>query len=487
MTTEATPEFAPGVDEPPSEIDRREMMKLLAAGAALAGASSLAGCMKKPEERIMPRVENPPELTPGVPVSYATSMVIDGFATGLVVETQEARPTKVEGNPEHPASLGATSALHQASVLQLYDPHRATGALLQGAPTDLSATLHDLARRERMAGLWFLLHPQSSPLIEEQMARVRARHPTARFAFYSPVDRREVYEGARRVFGRPLECQYRFAQADVVVLLDADPLCAMPGSVRWSRDFAQRRRMNAATDQPSRIYAAEPRPTPSGSLADHRLPVRASEIRALALALLSALEQRSASELPAEQRAWVDAAAADLGASRGRALVVVGERQPAEVHALGHLINQALGAFGTTIALTRPALIDPLGLSLGDLVSALRAGSVQTLVIAEVNPLYAGPADLGLAELLPRVPELIYAGFAQDETSRRCQLFLPMTHYMESWGDARAYDGTISFVQPLIQPMYGGVSLLELLATFGGDPEANGHDLVLRRYQQGTS
>jgi Fe-S-cluster-containing dehydrogenase component/anaerobic selenocysteine-containing dehydrogenase len=475
------PEFAPGVDTPPDELDRRELIKLLAASAALAGA-----CMQKPKERIMPRVEQPPEMTPGVPLDYATSMVIDGYATGLVVRTHEARPTKVEGNPDHPASLGATSALHQASVLGLYDPDRATGATSAGTPIELHTVARMFAARERIPGLWFLLHPQSSPAIEDQIARVRERHPGARFAFYSPLSRRNAHAGAKLAFGRPLEVQYRFDRADIVVALDADPLCTMVNSVRWSRDIATKRRTSSPAQEPSRIYVAEARPTPTGSLADHRLPVRPSEIGALASALVGALQGRRVATLEGSQRRWIERAARDLGAARGRAIVVVGDRQPPEVHALGHALNDAIGAYGRTAELTRSALIDPLGDGLPELVEALTAGAVKTLVIAEVNALYAAPGALRLGELIARVPEVVYAGFAHDETSRQCKWFIPLLHYMESWGDARAYDGTLSFVQPLIQPMHAGLSLLELLAVFAGELEPDGHAMIVGKYRRGT-
>ena len=489
------PEFPPGVDQPPAELDRRRMIQLLAAGAALAGLGPIAGCMKKPSERIMPRVDQAPELTPGVALDYATATVIDGYATGVVVTTHEARPTKVEGNPDHPASLGATSVFDQASVLQLYDPDRATGALDRGTPAELATLIRQIAGRERIGGLWFLLHPQSSPLIEDAIAQIRARHPGARFAFDTPVSRRAVFEGARLVFGRPLEPQYRFDRADAVVALDADFLAAMPNAVRWSRDFAARRRIAAPQAEMSRLYVAGPRPTPTGSLADHALPVRGAELRAIAVALLAAVEGRAIEGAPpgargaegaedARARRWIAAAARDLRTRRG--LVVVGDRQPREVHALGHLINQAIGAIGSTVVLTRPAVIEPLGDDLAALAAALAAGQVQTLVIAEANPVYTAPPDLGLAVHLPRVPERICADLAQNETSRRCHWFLPLAHAMESWGDARGYDGTVTFIQPLIQPLHAGITLLELLSAFAGDPEPDGHRLLRARHAPGT-
>jgi Fe-S-cluster-containing dehydrogenase component/anaerobic selenocysteine-containing dehydrogenase len=476
-----TPEFAPGVDEPPDELDRRAVMKLLAAGAGLAGLGSIAACMEAPSKRIMPRVEQPPELVPGVPLEYATSMVIDGFATGLLVTTYEARPTKVEGNPDHPASLGATSQLHQASVLELYDPDRPQGALEAGVPTSLEVLLRTIARRAAMPGLWFLLHPQSSPLTEELIGRVRARHPTARFAWYSALDRRAVYEGTRRVFGRPLEPQYRFELADVIVSLDADFLAGMANSVRWARDFAARRRLRAPEDPMSRLYIAEPGPSPTGSLADHALAARPTELRGIAAAILARLEGRADDHaLSPRQRRWVDAAAADLRAGRG--LVVAGERQPAEVHALAHLINEAIGAHGTTVVFTAPAVIDPLGPGLPELAEAIRRGAVQTLVIAEANPVYSAPPELDFAALLARVPETICSAVAHNETSRRCRWFVPLAHYLESWGDARAYDGTISMIQPLIRPMYQSATLPDLLAAFAGTERPDTHRMLLDRY-----
>jgi molybdopterin-containing oxidoreductase family iron-sulfur binding subunit len=489
VAVDADPEFPPGADQPP-ELDRRRMIQLLAAGAALAGLGPVAGCMKKPSERIMPRVDQPPELVPGVALDYATATVLDGYATGVVVTTHEARPTKVEGNPDHPASLGATSAFDQASVLELYDPDRATGALDRGTPAELATLLRQIAGRERIPGLWFLFRPQSSPLIEDAIARVRVRHPGARFAFDAPVSRRAVFDGARLVFGRALEPQYRFDRADAVLSLDADFLAMMPNSVRWSRDFAARRRVASPDADMSRLYVAEPRPTPTGSLADHRLAVRGSEVRAIAAALLAAVEGRAiegvlpgAGSAPA--RRWVAAAARDLRTRRG--LVVVGDRQPREVHALGHLINHAIGAIGTTVVFTRPAVIEPLGDDLAALTAALAAGQVQTLVIAEANPVYTAPPDLGLATHLTRVSELIAADLTANETSGRCHWFLPLAHAMESWGDARGYDGTIAFIQPLIQPLHAGITLLELLSAFAGDPEPDGHRLLRARYAPATT
>ncbi len=464
-------------------------MKLMAAGAALAGIGPLAGCMEPPNERIMPRATGSPELTPGVPVSYATSMTLDGYATGLLVHTLEARPIKVDGNPEHPSSLGGTTPREQASVLSLYDPDRPAGASRAKMPIALDRVLGEIARRERIGGLWFLLAPQSSPLIATLLERIRRRHPGARFAYHAALDRRAVFEGARLVFGRPLETQYRFARADVVVSLDADFMAGMPSSPRWARQFAERRRLRAPTSDMSRLYVAEPRPTPTGSIADHRLPARASKIARIASALLAAITKTATAEAPPltprEQR-WVDEAAADLIANPGRGLVVVGDRQPAIVHAAVHLINHAIAAPASTLAYTEPAILDPLGDDLATVAAEIRAGRVETLVIGDTNPVYTAPADIGFAPLLARVPETIAASSERDETAAACDTFVPLSHYMETWSDGRAYDGTITLCQPVIRKLHDSASLVELLAAFAGEHHADGHRLLRDHYTGAT-
>jgi len=478
------PEFAVGVDEPPSDLDRRDMMKLLAAGAALA-TGAVSGCMKKPKERIMPRAESSPELTPGVPRDYATAMVLDGYATGLLVRTYEARPTKVEGNPDHPASLGATNAYHQASLLELYDPNRPHGPLQGGLPVSLTSLVHDFAARPPMQGLWFLLEPQSSPLVADLITRVKAHHPGARFAFYSPCERRQAYEGARLAFGRPLDVQYHFDRADVVVSLDADFAASMPNSVRWARDFATRRRASSTASQMSRLYVAEPRFSPTGSLADHRLAARASEISLLAAALYAAVRGQTdphEAALSPAQRRWIATAATDLRSRRGRALVIVGDRQPAAVHVIAHAINAAIGAPGAVLDYTEPAIREQAGEDIAELAYAINGNAVRTLVIVETNPVYTAPAELGFANLLARVPETICVSLTSHETARHCKLFIPLSHYMETWGDARAYDGTVSVIQPVIRPMHQSIGLPELLAAFAGDAFPSAHRMLQERY-----
>jgi len=476
--------------DPPPELDRREMMTLLGAGLSLAG---LGGCMQTPAEGILPRTDQSPEARPGMPVEYATSLVLDGFATGVVCKALDGRPIKIEGNPDHPASLGATSAWQQAAILGLYEPARAGRARARHGLPSVGSLRQILAGRRGLARLWFLSHPDGSPTVARLMERIRERHPSARFVFESPVGRRAVYQGAELCTGRALEAQHRFDLADVWVSLDADFAAAGPGSVRWARDFARRRRLASPTGDPGRLYVAEPRPTATGILADERAAMRAVDVGPAAVALLGAIVRRGrrppgldaalADQLarvasPPLHARWVEAAARDLAARPGRGLILAGERQPAWVHAIVHLIGAALGHHGTTATLTAPSLIDPLGLTLADLVTAARAGEVRTLVILDANPVYTAPADLDVAGALARVPETIHLAELEDETSAACGWFLPRAHPLESWGDARALDGTESLIQPLIRPLHGGVTGPELLAAFAGIAAASGRELV---------
>ena len=476
-----------------TELDRREMMKLLGAGLSLAG---LGGCMETPAEGILPRAALSPESRPGMPIEYATSLVLDGFATGVLCKALDGRPIKIEGNPDHPASLGATSAWQQAAILGLYEPARARSARARGQVQSAATLTHLLSSRRAMPGLWFLSHPESSPLVASLMDRIRERHPSARFVFDSPVGRRSVYQGARLAFGRAVEAQYRFDRADVWVALDDDFAGAGPNSVRWARDFARRRRLASPGGDPGRLHVAEPRPTATGTLADERAAMRAVDIGPAAVALLGAviragrrppgLDDSLAGQVarvapsPAHAR-WVEAAARDLVARPGRGLVVAGQRQPAWVHAIVHLIGAALGNHGETVAFAEPALIDPLGLTLDDLVAAARAGEVKTLAIIDANPVYTAPADLELARLVAGVPETIHLAEIEDETTAACAWFLPRAHALESWGDARAYDGTVSLIQPLIRPLHGGLAMCELLAIFAGIAAPRGRDLLRAR------
>ncbi|WP_438037207.1 TAT-variant-translocated molybdopterin oxidoreductase [Sorangium sp. So ce204] len=480
----------------PATMSRRRWLELLGASMALAGVS---GCRARAGDNIVPYVTTPPEVTPGVLRYYATSLDLDGFATGVLVESHEGRPTKVEGNPLHPASLGATGAYEQASVLGLYDQHRARAARRGAAPATWRAFVQQFegARSDRGAGLRFVLRPTGSPLLLDLIGRVKARYPAARFTFHAPARSAHPARGAELAFGAPLQAQYDFRTADVILALDADFLASMPFSVRYSRQFAERRRIGSPTGTMNRLYVIEPGLTPTGSMADHRLRKRPSDVPAIAAAIaaelllsggarpglmppqaLGALDPLRARVSEAERR-FARAVARDLARGGAASVVVAGERQPPGVHALAHLMNAALG--NDRAAWTTAGTLITAGAAEQDLMALaeeLRRGAVDTLVLLESNVVYTAPADLELAARLPSVPSRVYLGLYEDETAAGCDWFVPAAHDLEAWGDARAYDGTSSLIQPLIEPLFQGRTAAEVLAVFAGETQKSARDLV---------
>jgi MoCo/4Fe-4S cofactor protein with predicted Tat translocation signal len=490
----ADPEFAEGADQASATLGRRELMQLLGASVALAG---LGACTQSPREKILPYAQRTPGLTPGVPAQYATSMLLDGYAMGLLARSHEGRPTKIEGNPEHPASRGATGVYEQASVLDLYNPGRQQAVRHRGEPASWDTAI-DALPKDAKARIWFVLEPQSSPLVAALITRVRARFPQAKFCFDTALARRSVYASTRAVFGSALEPQYDFRAARVTLALGADFLASMPNSVRWSRDFAESRRNADPGADMTRLYMLEPMPSPTGSLADHRLAVRRGDIgpiaaailgelgsvlpgaRVLPGALLAALPRADASP----HAAWIRAVARDLAAVPGASIVIAGDTEPASTHMLAHALNLALGNLGHTVTFSTPALIEPEGGEpLENFVAAIRQQAVDAALILEPNPAYTAPEALDLKHWLSQVPNSFHLTYFENETSRACQWVLPVSHYLESWGDARAYDGTLSFIQPLIEPLYPTRSLAEVLAACAGDTISRGHALLQQHYR----
>ncbi len=477
-------ELPPGADRPPTGLSRRGFLELLGASAALA---SLVGC-GPPDELIVPYARKPPEATPGVPLTYATSMVLDGYATGLLVRSREGRPIKVEGNPDHPASLGAAGPFEQASVLGLYDPTRGQGARWRERPVDWRQLREAFGgpRGDRGERLRFLLEPTASPLRRRLIDQVRERHPRARFTFHSATYDPAPFEAAREVFGRPLAPRFHFDRADVVVIVGADPAASGPFHLRYARQLVARRRPTSLDEAMSRVWVAEDSPTPTGVLADEHLALRRSDMVPLLAALARAAAGNGAGRpgeeipLPEEARAWVETAAGDLRRARGRGVVVAGEGLPPAAHAQAYLLNERLGNAGITVTYGEPALLEAGEPShdLAGLAAELRAGQVETLVVLEGNPAFTAPADLGLAGLLPGVARSLYLGQHEDETALLTAGYVAAAHYLESWGDAGAWDGTASPVQPLIRPLYGGRTADEVLALFAGRGEASAHELV---------
>jgi Fe-S-cluster-containing dehydrogenase component len=398
------------------------------------------------------------------------------------------RPTKVEGNPEHPGSLGATDLFAQAEVLGLYDPDRSQTLTHSGDIRTFSAFLDALRKNVEVgkanqgAGLRVLTGTVTSPTLDRQIAGILQAFPAARWYQYDAICRDHVRTGATMAFGSHVGTRYAFDTAKVIVSLDADFLGAMPGSVRYIRDFVSGRRVRGADGEMNRLYAIESALSTTGSKADHRAPVRPSEVEAFARALAAAVAVPNAPAAPVAP-AWhtlLNTAAQDLAAHKGASLVVAGDEQPPAVHALAHAINHALGNAGTTVIYTDPVEAHPVNqvAALRDLVGDMNSGTVDLLVILGGNPVYDAPADLGFGDALNKVAFSAHLSLYADETSAKCQWHVPAAHFLEAWSDARAFDGTASIVQPLIAPLYGGKSAHEVLAIVAGTSGQSGYDIV---------
>jgi molybdopterin-containing oxidoreductase family iron-sulfur binding subunit len=478
-------EFPKGASVWKDGVSRRNFVKLMGASLALGG---LTACSRQPDELIVPYVEQPEEIVPGKPLFFATAMPHHGYGLGVLAESHTGRPTKIEGNPLHPASLGATDVFAQASVLTLYDPDRTTAIRQQNSLGSWETFIE--AMQENMVsfglkegqGLRILTEPVTSPTMIRQMEDFLEAYPEAQWHQYSAVHSDASFEGTRRVFGRPLSPVYHFNRASVVVALDSDFLHSGPGHVRYARDFAEARHVKGTDDSMCRLYAVESTPTLTGAMADHRLPERASVVENIARALAAELGVTGAgapAELTEKQQKWVSAAASDLRANPGAAVVSPGEFQPAAVHAIAQRINAHLNSVGVTVEFIEPveARVEGHAESLRALAQDIEAGEVEMLLILGGNPAYQAPADIPFEELLPEVPLRIYLGLYPDETAALCQWHLNAAHYLESWGDVRAYDGSVSFIQPLIEPLYKGKSDIEVMDVLLGR-NRKGYDIV---------
>jgi MoCo/4Fe-4S cofactor protein with predicted Tat translocation signal len=470
-------------------VSRRRFLQLASASLALAG---LTGCTKQPLETIVPYVQQPEQLVPGKPLYFATALTLGGFATGVLAESHQGRPTKIEGNPDHPASLGATDVFCQAAVLTLYDPERSQSILRNGRPAtwggfvgEMSATLRALAALHGR-GLRLLTGTLTSPTLAAQIQDLLRRFPEARWHRWEPAGGLQSAAAARRAFGRQLDARYDFSRARVVLFLGADVFGEGPAAVRYARDFAAGRRVRGDRKEMSRVYAVESVPSHGSTLADHRLQLPPLQVEAFTLALAERLGAApsggSILSDPAAVR-WVEAVAQDLEQNRGASLVVAGEHASPAAQVLVHAINQALGNGGATVSYQEPVETDPVDhvASLAELVRDMAAGEVDLLLMLDgVNPVYTAPADLGFAGALPKVRLCVHHGLYEDETSEYCHWHLPAAHELESWSDARAFDGTVSLIQPLIEPLYGGKTAHEVLAALSSQPDLTSYDAVRR-------
>jgi MoCo/4Fe-4S cofactor protein with predicted Tat translocation signal len=483
-------EFPSNASEWLDPVGRRGFLKLMSASMALAGVTA---CTVQPAELIVPYVRQPEEEIPGKPLFFATAITQGGVASGLLVESHEGRPTKIEGNPDHPASRGATDLFAQGSILTLYDPDRSQTILQLGEIRPWNAVIAAVRgglsgqAATKGAGLRILTETVASPTLAAQIQQVLTLHPGAKWIQWEPMNRDNARAGARSAFGQYVEPLYDLTRADVVVSLDADFLASDGAfNLHYMRQFATRRRVEDNADNLNRLYVVESNHTVTGGCADNRWPLKSSQIEGFARALAAAAGVAGISgTAPAGSEAFVDAVAKDLAAHRGRAVVIAGDAMPPAVHAIAHAINAALGAPVTYLP---PPEIVPSEqhAALRELVAEINAGQVQMLlIIGESNPVLSAPADLKFGEAIQSISLSIHSGLFFDETATQCRWHIPAAHFLEAWSDARTIDGTVSIVQPLIQPLYGGKSAHEVIATLSDRPERNGYDLV-REYWQGA-
>jgi molybdopterin-containing oxidoreductase family iron-sulfur binding subunit len=483
-------EFPKGASEWLDSVSRRGFLQLMGASLAMAGMS---GCTKLPLQEIVPYVRQPEQVIPGVAMYYATAFTLSGYAHPLLVESHLGRPTKIEGNSLHPASLGGTDVFAQASILGMYDPDRSQAITHLGDVESWAAFVKEirgpLAVQKALggAGIRILTQTISSPTLKDQMQAFLAMNPKAKWHVYEPANRDNALEGSKLAFGQPVETRYNLDAADVIISLDADFLSAgFPGNVRYIRDFAKKRNPDA---EMSRLYVVESTPSSTGAKADHRLPLRAEEIEHFAKALASAIGVNGGGAMGSGDTAkFISAVAGDLQRHKGASAIIAGDHQPPAVHALAHAMNAALGNVGRTVIYTDPVDANPVNQteSLRVLVSDMRAGNVDLLVIMGGNPVYDAPADLGFGECLKdsRVVLRVYHGLYENETAELCHWNVNEAHYLEAWSDGRAYDGTLSIVQPLIAPLYAGKSAHEMLAALAGVSDASGYDIVRGHWQK---
>lgn len=474
-----------------NSLSRRNFIKVMGASLALAG---LSGCVVQPPEKIVPYVTQPENFIPGKPLFYATAMALGGVAVGLLAESYDGRPIKVEGNPEHPGSLGATDSFAQASILGMYDPDRSQQILFRGNINNWQNFMRearariDENRADGGTGVRFLTETVTSPTMIGQFRQLASELPNSKWIQYEPVNDDNAMAGAKMAFGSPVNTIYKFDQADRILSLDADIFSKF--NVRYTKDYVKRRNFAQNQNNLNRLYVVESTLTITGAKADHRLAVKPSQIAEIAKAVAAAVGVGGASPsgLSAETIQWVNVMAKDLQAHRGKTIVVPGDHQSPEVHALVHAINGALGNVGQTVIYTEPLrpFADKLQIEqLRELIADIDAGRVKMLVVLGGNPVYNTPADLKLDQArMEKIPLRIHLGDYFDETAAYCHWHIPQKHFLEMWGDARAYDGTVSIMQPLIKPLYGGKSASEVLQIFFRENyDMNDLDIVKQFWQ----
>jgi molybdopterin-containing oxidoreductase family iron-sulfur binding subunit len=481
-------EFPAGAGEWDDPVSRRHFVKIMSASFLLGGLGLAGSGCRRPEQKILPFGKMPENYIHGVPQFFATAMPTRGGAIPLVVKSNDGRPTKVEGNSLHPDSNGGTDRFAQASILNLYDVDRAAAfkhkqaVATQEAVFDALSQLSKTAQGNGGQGLSFLLERSGSPSRLRLQKILTEKFPQARWYVYEPVDLGVKRRAASIAFGQSVKPYYRFDAAKVIVSLDCDFLGSEEDVHNHIRRFAHGRRLENPSDTLNRLYAVESLMTITGVNADHRLRIPSSAVLQVAAALaaqtiksgLAGLE--TIGQPSGVEPNWISECAKDLLANPGQSLVVAGYRQPLAVHLLAIAINNALGNIGKTL-LFHEAPESREG-NIAELAQALNSGQVETLVLLGGNPVYNAPSDLNWAATQRKAKNIIRLGYYEDETFPVCDWHIPATHYLESWGDALTSDGTLVPVQPLIAPLFGGLTELELLARIGGLPVTSPYEIV---------
>ncbi|MFT4512711.1 MAG: MoCo/4Fe-4S cofactor protein with predicted Tat translocation signal [Planctomycetota bacterium] len=507
-------EFPEGITEAPDDVSRRGFLGAIAASVALAGMTSC----RKPETKILPFTKRPEGFKPGIAQHYASTIHRNGYGIGVLVKSNDGRPTKIEGNPMHPSSLGGADLQLQAELLQLYDPNRSRharnahttahsnddhGAAAHGGhavdvwaelgigtdldsdhpkPSWLETASSDLLAKQG-AGLHICMPPSTSPSLLAAVKRIKdGSFPKAKFHTWTALHRDNELQGAEMAFGKSMATNYDFAKADVVLSLDSDFLATDGNNLANARAWASRRR---EAKNLNRLYSVESIFSTTGTAADHRFRTKSSDIPAVVFALAKALGVGGGSDLATSLsshdvstfekggKKWLEIIAKDLLTAAGKSIVIAGPTQSPAVHAIVHAINAKLGNVGKTVTMTDTPAGMPSNCTaqLQELAAAMQAGTCETLVFLGTNPVLDAPADLEFKKLLhdKKPATTIHIGLYDDETGRHCDWHLPMAHDLEAWGDALSYDGTLSLQQPLIAPLHGGVSALEFLSFLNQD------------------
>src|SRR5579884_342090 len=484
-------EFPQHASEWIDSVSRRGFLKMAGASLALAG---LAGCTKQPDEPIYPYVKAPEDLVLGKPMYFATAFPFPTGAVPVLVKSDAFRPIKIDGNPEHPYIKGGSDPITQATLLDLYDPDRSQHVVYRGETRTWGA--FQAAWRAKLAdkkpsggqGIYILTGTITSPTLAAQWKKAQAAYPNAKLVQYDPVNRDSAYTASKAAFGDYLDAQSKLDAADVILSLDADFLsgATFPGFHKLAKDYANKRRLDGTTEM-NRLYVVESWTTTTGLKAEHRLALRASDVPAFAAALAGALGAGGPAEFNGSDDAkkFLAAVAKDLKANGGKCVVIPGEHQSPAVHLAAMTINQVLGNVGKTVVYTET--VNPLPSIQNDDLKALgadlNAGKVDWLVILNANPVYTAPADLKFEEALGKAGTIVHLDSHVNETATLAHWHINSAHYLESWSDARAYDGTVSIVQPLIEPLYGGHTAHEIIQAMLDNPDLSAYDAVRENWR----